>query len=81
MFGNILSTNGRANSKAGTRRNMDIGTKRNKSETVRSSCLRSRRVSVDPCSVFFKRFRAVLTSAMSSYGIEIHCFELGETIE
>jgi hypothetical protein len=43
--------------------------------------LRSRRVSVDPCSVFFKRFRAVLTSAMSSYGIEIHCFELGETIE
>ena len=48
IFGKILSANGKANSMNGMIRNIDIGTNRNKSETVRRSCLRSRRVSVDP---------------------------------
>ena len=66
MLGKILSANGKANSINGMIRNMEKGTSRKRSETVRSNCLRSRRVKVEPRSVLPTRLRAVWTSPMRS---------------
>ena len=67
MLGKIRKANGKATSIKGIKRNIENGTNRNKSDTVRSNCFRSRRVNVDPCNVFPRRFRAVFTSATRSY--------------
>ena len=68
-LGKILSAKGKANSMKGIIRNIEKGTNRNKSDTVRRSCLRSRRVNVEPVKVRPSRLRAVLTSAIRSYGM------------
>jgi len=46
--------------------NIDIGTSRNRSDVVRSSCLRSLRVKADPFKVRTNRRRAVRMSAAKS---------------
>jgi hypothetical protein len=69
MFGKRRRAKGKTNSINGMRMNIEKGTRRNKSETVRSNCFRSLRVNVDPDSVLAKRLRAVRTSAIKSYMI------------
>mmetsp|Transcript_10664 Transcript_10664/g.30455 ORF Transcript_10664/g.30455 Transcript_10664/m.30455 type:complete len:232 (-) Transcript_10664:974-1669(-) len=66
MLGNRRKAKGSANSMNGIKMNMENGTMRNRSDTVRSSCLRSRRVSVEPASVLANKLRAVRISAISS---------------
>lgn len=66
-FGKTLSANGSANSIIGMIINMEKGISRNKSEMVRRSCFRSRRVKDDPRRVRRINARAVFKSAQSSY--------------
>ena len=66
ILGNRRNANGRANSARGMIKNMENGTRRNKSETVRSNCFLSRLVNADPDKVRLMRSRAVLISAMRS---------------
>ena len=59
ILGNNRSAKGNANSINGIITNIENGTNRKRSDTVRSNCFRSRLVSVDPDSVLASKFRAV----------------------
>ena len=66
MFGNSLNAKGNANSMKGTMIKIEKGTMRNKSLMVRRSCLRSRRVNVEPWSVRPIKYLAVWISAQNN---------------
>lgn len=66
IFGKSFNANGRANSIKGINTNILMGTRRKRSDTVLSSCLRSLLVKGLPCMVLPNIFRAVRRSAYKS---------------